>query len=273
MPAPDKELLYALLVGCLVFVVLSGFIILLIYLHGQKSRRMKTERELMNIQFQQQMLQSQLEVEEQTRRNIALDLHDNLGALSSLIKINLGLFSQETSQQRKEEIIDESRNLTRQLTTEIKELAIRLNTDRINQLLFSEIMQIEIERLRKLGLFKVSLEVMGEEYALDTRKQIMVYRICQEVLHNALKYAKAESIEVKITFNARTLLINIHDDGIGFDPIKNKTNEKLGGSGINNLKNRVSLLNGVLELKSSPGNGTQYNITIPIQTSTHERAN
>jgi two-component system, NarL family, sensor kinase len=272
MSAQNKELLFALLVGCLVLFVLAGFIIILIFLQKQKLKKMKSERELMRAQFDQQLLQSQLEVEEHTRKHIAQELHDNIGALSSLIKINLGLSASEASPQKKEALLDESRSLIKVLITELKHLAVSLNADRLNHFSLAEMLKIEVSRLKKMDLFSIDLQIKGDEFLLPPQKQIILYRVCQEILHNSLKHSEATKVSIEMNFRPDILLIQILDDGVGFDKEdKQQKENEINGSGLINLKNRIELLEGWLDLQTAPGKGTRYLITIPLNLQ-HEQA-
>ena len=264
MPDQNNALFFALLVGVLVFLVLAGFITLLIFLQRQKLRKMEAEKELLQAQFEQQRLQSQLEVEEYTRKHIARELHDNIGALSSLIKINLGLTISEGTPDRRNALLEESASLVRTLMMEIKQLAVSLNSDRLNDFSFLEMMKMEVARLQKIGLFReVTLLTNGEERALHPQKKIILYRICQEILHNILKHAKADGIGISINYSNNEIELKIEDNGVGFVPEEIDLTNSLNGSGLKNIKDRVGWLQGHLQLQSSPGSGTRYGIVLP----------
>ncbi len=260
----EKELLYAFLVALLVFFILATFIILIVRHHSKKVDLLKKEKDEMRIKFEKGLLQSQLEVEENTRRHIAQELHDNLGSLSSLIKINLGLISDDIDHLRKNQLIDDSRKLIKDLTLEIKHLAVRLNAERFDHSTLQEMLATDIGYLNRLDLFKTILEVEGEEVPLPGDKKIILYRICQELLNNCLRHANPKCVKIIIRYQTSKLEAEISDDGSGFDQeiIYNRISEK--GSGLINMQARARLLNGSLHLESSPGRGTFCKINIPL---------
>ena len=90
-------------------------------------------------------------------------------------------------------------------------------------------------------------------------KQLSVFRIVQELVNNAVKHAKASRILLQTTIEGNLLLVDIEDDGVGFDPLTVKRN-----MGLNNIETRVQYLNGTMRIDSEPGKGTAINIECKI---------
>jgi signal transduction histidine kinase len=263
MSDQGKDLLYAFIVAILVFLVLAGLLARLIFLHYEKVKRMKLEKDVLKAQYDQELLQAQLEVEEQTRKNIAQELHDNLGALSSLIKINLNLAAVAQEPNEKERLLFESKNLLKDLIVELKQLSVSLNADRLSQYSLSEMIQLEVDRLQKLGLFSIHYNEEGEEAVLSADHQVMVFRICQEILHNVVKHANASRVDVRVKYSPAYINVQIMDDGVGFNPQENQSKE-LGGSGLINIKNRARLIGSSLVIESIVGKGTRCELKLPL---------
>ncbi|MGB8191929.1 MAG: ATP-binding protein [Chitinophagaceae bacterium] len=259
----QTDQIIALVVGITFFFLLvAGLLVLYIYVYNNKKKKHIQERTEMQKQFENTLLQSQLEVQEQTRQYIAEELHDNVGALSSLIKINLNLLSQATSEERRVDLIEESKTLVKTMIGDLKQLVIGLNTSVIKNQGFVNAISYEVEHIEKLQLFNISLLVTGEEKALSDDRQIILYRICQELLHNIVKHAQPAKVEMIMTFEKDRLNIRLSDDGIGFDIAE--ASKKRGASGLTNLQNRARLIGGSLYLNSQPGKGTDCIIQIPL---------
>ena len=117
---------------------------------------------------------------------------------------------------------------------------------------------------RKLYKFlsrKVDFEVpdIEELKSLDKDKKIILIRTIQECLNNAIKHANPQAISFHMATNKDQFVIYMRDDGVGFD-----TSEDSSGSGMYNLKNRMTAIGGVFEIESEPGNGTEIKLSLPI---------
>lgn len=119
----------------------------------------------------------------------------------------------------------------------------------------------EVERIQKLQLFSIDFSVTGEEKDLGEDRQLILYRICQELLHNVVKHAQPRSVKLLLEFEEQQLNIRLADDGVGFNP--GEAASKAGASGMTNLNNRARLIGGSLYLNSALGKGTDCFIQIP----------
>jgi two-component system NarL family sensor kinase len=245
----------------LFFLLVAGLLVLYINIYNNRKKQHIQEKFRMQKQFENTLLQSQLEVQEQTRQYIAEELHDNAGALSSLIKINLSLIEQAPSEEKRSVLIADTKALVRTLIADLKQLAIGLNTNVIKNQGLVNALSAEVERIQKLQLFSINFSITGEEKDLGEDRQIILYRICQELLHNIVKHAQPATVKLSLEFEDRQLSIRLTDDGAGFDP--GEAARKAGASGMTNLNNRAGLIGGSLYLNSAPGKGTDCFIQIP----------
>jgi signal transduction histidine kinase len=265
--ANPEEISVAILASMGLFICIAVVLIFFVMYFQRKKYEHKEELLSTQEKNKRQLMQSKLEVAEQTRLYIAQELHDNISTLSSILKINIGLVLSETNEQKKIELLNQSNDLARTLTTEIKQLSVALNTDRIVQMGISQAIGMEITRIRKLNLFDVLYNVTGEEWLIPADRQIIIFRICQELLHNILKHASPQKVEVTLDFTPDRLVIDIKDNGKGF-VMEDRPVPAAGtdGSGLINLPNRVKLIGGALYLDSAPGKGTHSTIQIPKLT-------
>jgi signal transduction histidine kinase len=108
---------------------------------------------------------------------------------------------------------------------------------------------------------KVATNIPGDLERLDENKEIMLYRIIQEVVNNTLKHAEAKNIEFSITKTNGNLMVNYRDDGKGFiveEKLESKT------IGLKSIQSRVNFMNGEVNILSKHGEGTTYIISIPF---------
>ncbi len=250
--------------GTGLLLALGGVIISFIFLYQRKRYRHK--QEVMQIQetFTQEMLHSKAEIQEQTLQHIATELHDNFTPTLSVINLNLASVAPLTEDPVKEKITD-TKVLVKQLMAEMRALSISLNTDQISKIGFSRALQQHIENLRKSGFYAIAFHEQGETYRLSPHKEIILLRMCQEVLNNIVKHAEAKNIVIRLIYEVRLFRIEITDDGKGFDPESLAVNPlKQDSNGLKNLRKRALALNAELTLNSQPGQGTNIIISIPI---------
>lgn len=241
----------------LLLIIFIGFVLTIFYYRRKKERMQKIESEK---QFSQILFQSQLEIQDQTLQHISRELHDNLGQIASLIKINLNTIQLENTEKAAQKIED-TRELTRQLITDLKGLSIRLNSDRITQYGLIKTLQTEVERINKTDTFEANFEATGADPTLSSEKSIILYRMIQEIINNILKHSEAKHIEILLNATENYFTLAFKDDGVGFN-VEDKLNN--GGAGLRNLQNRAKLINAQITIQSTPGNGAVFTIQMPL---------
>lgn len=186
-------------------------------------------------------------------------MHDNLGQIASLIKINLNTL-QLDDKEKSIQKIDDTKELVRQLITDLKSLSVSLNGDLIAKIGFIKGIENEVERLNKTGEFATQLKVDGA-VQLDENTTIILYRMVQEVINNIVKHSEARHIQFVISVSENLFNLVISDDGVGFN-LEDKLTS--GGSGLLNLQSRAKLIQAQFSIQSSPGVGTKICIELPL---------
>lgn len=253
----------------ILFAVLSVLLFLIVLFlwilnNNQKKlsiqKEINHEQELTSLEDQQKLSVSNalIEGEEVERKRIARDLHDGLGSMLSGLKIHLKLAEKENALSAAEvnNLLDKS----------IKELR------NISQNLMPEsLLKLSLEHaLRDLCMAnsnaktQIEFQYLIQKPNLPKNYEIVIYRIIQELLNNALKYAEASLILVSCSQNKDTFFITVEDNGVGFD-IMDKNNN---GMGLRNIKNRVEILKGKLEIESEVNKGTSAYIELKVKNET-----
>jgi signal transduction histidine kinase len=210
----------------------------------------------MKSQFTQTLLQSQLEIQEQTLQQVSRELHDNLGQIASLIKINLNTL-QLADLAKATEKIEATKDLTRQLLADLKALSVNLGSDRLNQLGLVKALQAEVDNLNKTGAFTAQFTCTGNIPDIPDDPSIILYRMAQEILNNMVKHSGAPLIKLSVSFSENLFTLAFTDNGTGFDVAAKMES---GGAGLKNLQNRAQLINATLTIDSQPGQGTHISI-------------
>src|ERR1041385_5939856 len=222
----NEEIAITIILGTGLILFFAVIIIFLFILFNNKNKLNLHDKEMAKKNFEENLLQTRLEIREQTLRNIGYELHDNLGQTASLIKINQNTikFDDRHAPQEKTE---EAKALVRELIYDLKSLSMSLNSDRISQLGIVKGVQEEIQRLNKTGQFKTELQVNGPHPEINANNTIILFRMMQEMINNVVKHSGASNIAITITSTENLCTFVCRDDGVGFN-----LDEKIrGGSG------------------------------------------
>lgn len=254
----DTENILLIIAGTIMFLLLGMFIISFLFFYQRKRTMHIAEQEQLKSAFNQEILTTQIEVQEQTLNHISQELHDNVGQVLSFVKLNLGTTASMADEQKQRKI-DESRDLLAQVIADLRDLSKSLSFQQISQYGLERAIQTEVARVNKSGLIEINLEVSGEPYSLGEQRELVLFRIFQESLNNALKYAYARHLRINLLYAAELFNLTIADDGIGFST---ETAEKNNGSGLRNIESRAALIGADAILESSPGKGCSIQVNL-----------
>ena len=226
-------------------------------------QRVRSEKEQLLLELnnlQAQRFKNVIEAVEGERKRIAIDLHDSLGQLLSTAKLNVSVWGDQVAE-GDEENYETSMKLLDQACNEVREISYTMMPSTLIRLGFIAALKELAANVNMADKMKVTLDVSEYSGRLDETKGISLYRICQEILNNAIRYSEAEDITIKITENSERLFLFIKDNGVGFDT--NKLNDS-SGIGWSNIFSRISMLNGHIRVFSDRSSGTSVHIDIPL---------
>lgn len=257
-----EEIRFAIILGSLLLVILVLLIIIAIILYRNRQVKHRKEKQELEKNLAQILLQSQLEIQEQTLKNISQEIHDNIGQVLSLAKLNLSTMEPDNPDELKEKIAD-SKKLVSKAIQDLRDLSKSMNTDNIEALGLVRAVEYEVDMIRKAG-FKTELNVEGSKIRLEPQKELILFRIIQEVTNNIIKHAEAASIEISIAYTESELKIEVKDDGKGFDLSPLNENSSAFGLGIRNMHSRAKLINADFNMNSEMGKGTTVSLMVPL---------
>ena len=251
-----------ILTGFLLIVAIG--IIMLVLVYQKKQLQYLREKEQLMVTYEKEILESKLEIQEQTLKTISQEIHDNIGQVLSLAKLTINTMNCDEPAVMQEKI-ESSSQLVGKAIQDLRDLSKSLNTDHITKLGLINAIEHEFIIIKKAGNYQTSLTHEGDLYKLSHQHQLILFRLFQEVLNNILKHSKASAVEVNVVYHSPNFILQISDNGNGFDLSKlNDTNTKSNGLGILNMKNRTRLIGADLNIISEPGQGTLVKITLPI---------
>lgn len=242
--------------------LLGVLMISFLVLYRNRHRKLLREREQLRLSYERELLKSQLEIQEQTFRHISQEIHDNIGQMLSLAKLNLSTMdpAQQISLEQK---ITDSKKLVSQAIYDLRNLSHGLNTDYVADLGLARAIEHELEMIRKSGDQETVFQTEGNAYRIDKQREVIIYRIVQETLNNILKHAASRKIIIHLHYSLEEITLTITDNGKGFD-LTPLDIDKSYGLGIKNMYNRARLMGARFQISSTLGEGTSVVVTVPV---------
>jgi len=204
-----------------------------------------------------------IKAQEEERRRVAREIHDGPAQTMANIVFRAEVCERliETDLTRSKAELKDLREQVRFCIKEVRKIIFDLRPMTLDDLGLVPTIRRTLDTLRDRTGISVDLRVMGEEKRLDSHVEISFFRIIQEALTNVEKHAKASSVIVRIEFMTKTASAIIEDNGVGFDTAENVGSESFGLMG---MWERMSLLNGEINLSSKKGQGTRIAVKVPL---------
>lgn len=214
-------------------------------------KRLKKERQV-QIDFSKQLIQSQ----EEERKRVAAELHDSLGQDLLVIK-NLALLNKNKSDQ-----FDEISKVAGTAIDEVRRISYNLHPYQLDRLGLTKAISSMFSNLENVSSVNFNLQIEDIDGLFNKEKEINIFRIIQECVNNIIKHSAAEKAMITVLRCDTEIIIEIFDNGKGFNFNAAKLESK--GFGLKSLNNRISFLGGNLEFVSSKDYKTQIKVRIPI---------
>lgn len=207
-------------------------------------------------------LRSVIDGQDQERNRLSRELHDGLG--QSLIAIKLQLENAETlAYSHMRGGIDLAKNMIDSTLEDVRRMCSALMPAELDEFGIVSTLRARCDEMASLAKLNITFENFGSLERIDKKTKIYLYRIAQESLNNITKHARASEAYMKIGTNMSVITLEVKDNGKGFifDPVNFARR-----NGLQNMRERVNLLNGTFELTTKPGEGTRILISVPYQT-------
>lgn len=235
----------------LILLVLIALIILFTVFQSRKNKLIQ-EREENKKRFEKEIAETQIEIREETLRNISWELHDNIGQLLTLAKIQL--------QQATLKNIEETAKIITKSLQEVRALSKVVNPDFINNIRLKEALKLEVDRFNRLNYIDATLTIIGDEFQIDQKHGIVIFRMFQEFFSNTIKHSKASKLSIEIKYQKNQLEVKAKDNGVGFEV----DTAHLKSLGLRNMQARAKLINAKIKLTSKLQSGTSLIINYYI---------
>jgi signal transduction histidine kinase len=263
MFSDGKEIFGAVIAITFIVLLLSSLVVIVIINYKRKQEIYNKEKEVLLLAFENERIKIQTEVEEETRQNLASELHDNIGQLMSLTNVILSSVNMNNIVKAQEKI-QSAQELVLQSIKDMRHLTKLVQGENILSDGLREAIDQEIRWLQRNEYYKISVQFIGSlENVKNLNKDLIIFRLFQESIHNIIKHADATVIDIKIEVSSSLFSMQIEDNGKGL-PVEDIDKNKKG-LGLQNMQKRAHMLGGVMNIESIPLKGTKVIFSIPYK--------
>ena len=238
-------------------------VIILLFFKKEKEKH-KYDLELLKIENQKFILNTQLEIQEQTFSQISREIHDHIGQRLTLARLYINGLSESINKYHMD-ALKESSALIEEAIGDLKHLSRSLTANIIRDEGLFQALKLEIERVCKITSLRIEMYYADNLPFLSLENELIIYRIIQEAIQNIIKHAKATLVNISLSFSNNILFLEIRDNGKGFDLSAFRSTPKPHKSGLENLKKRATMLQGEFDISSEEGKGTFLQFRFPNQ--------
>lgn len=223
------------------------------------TERKKLEKELADQQLNHQKLitETTLLAQETERNEIGKELHDNINQILATVKLYHSMMKSNKNDEG--ELLAKASEYVNEAIEEIRKLSKSLVSPSLGNITLKQALTDLVDEVNKTPTLQIMLNYeMEEGKTIDSKKELMIYRVVQEQINNIFKHSEAENAIIDLKKEESDVILTISDDGVGFD-----TTERSKGIGLQNISSRVEFYSGKLDIISTPGKGCKFKITIP----------
>ncbi len=213
--------------------------------------------------YDKKLLSSMIQAEEGERQRIAKDLHDGLGPLLSSAKMSISYISKDDiSPDTRKDMLTRIGSAIDESIGSIREISNNLSPSTLTNFGLVRSIALFVNRLPLPPGIEINFKSNIKQQRFDHSTEMLLYRICSELINNALKHSGASVVNILLNLNPSSITLNYIDNGRGFDlNVVSQRADK--GIGLSNIESRVTLLDGTLKIDSNTESGTSIIIEIP----------
>lgn len=247
----------------IIFIIAVG--VVLLYQHFQKNIYMqKLKQETLKTMYQNELLRSNIEVQEEERKRIAQDLHDELGAVLSIMRMNMVMLEQK-SEKGQENILgglQNVRHLAETALASVRGISHRLMPPQLEAFGLIKTLESVVTQINNADKINIRLTTPASITYLSRPTELGLYRIIMELINNTIKHSGASEIDIEIISSNSHIECEYSDNGKGITDVNMN-----GGLGHKSIEGRINALNGTFDIGNGLRGGFSATIRIPTNPS------
>lgn len=253
--AQSSEIIFLIAIGTLIMLSLALAFVLFFNLNQKKIARQQILNQQLELQYQQDLLQRNIMTQEEERRRIASDLHDEIGSKLNVLHLNLHRIKRmQSSSPEFSETLEDINSLLQTTIDTSRRLAYDLLPPTLEDFGLIEAVKELCKYLKQSGATDIEFEAeLKKEEVSSPLTQLNLFRIIQELVNNSIKHGAAPLINIRLAKDQQGISLYFRDNGTGFDMNTVQKN----GLGLRNLDSRMKILGAQYSLESAPGQGVE----------------
>lgn len=261
--SPESQVGLIVAIGTAGMLLLAGAIVLFVTFYQKRLVQEQLKQKVLESNMQERILEATLVSQEGERQRLAGDLHDSIGGMLSAIRIGLSAVSRQlpdpTKLDMQKQMLDDTIETVRKMSRDLMPATLEK---------FGLVPAIRelVEKLESTTSIQIGVIEIGEFHKMESKREIMVYRIVQELLNNAIKHAQATYLEVIFEFKENLYLI-VEDNGVGFDAKELEVSGRKS-LGLYNITSRAKLLGASIQVDREKTDGTKIVVIVPYEPQT-----
>ena len=247
--------------GALGFIILLAAIVVLLIMQNKRRYVYQAEIKEKEYQYQHDLLNTRIEMQEQLLQQVSQEIHDNVGQVLSLVKVHLYSAGSQIENHSAINLLNTSAILLDKAIEDLRNISHAKSIGILEQLGLSETIKKELGYISNSKNITTNILIEGAFFALLPEQELFIYRIAQEAINNSLKHSGCSEINVWVIYEPALFILTISDNGVGF---VQEQKQELTGIGISNMKQRAKLLNASLSVTSANLSGTTITLKMPV---------
>ena len=238
-------------------------IIIFVIFYNRRQRLQGEKLERIEENHRQEMLEASVASQENVRRQIGGDLHDEIGTLLSATRMSLSQISKyEDNPTKRTLLLKQTQLLLNNTLNNVRRISKELMPSTLDEFGLIIALKDFTEKMTEYTGVMVCFshgELLG---VFDKKVELALYRTAQELVNNALKHAKASVISIQLQVRKSNLVLQVSDNGIGFDLAE--INQPNRGIGIKNIESRISVIKGKIKFDVGKGRGSIFEVSVAL---------
>jgi hypothetical protein len=254
-----NDIVFAVICSTLLILLLIVVLVLVFFISGRKRLQQQVELEQTKLSFERELRKVETEVSEHIMSQFAQELHDNIG--QSLTAVHIEVENRKLDHPQLAGSFRLIEVYLGEVSQQLRLLSRTLNNDYIGHIGLFSAMQLEVDRLRALNRFEVHWHMPQQASGLDKNQELLVFRIFQELVQNALRHSGASNLHLTFNKPGESFGFTVQDDGKGFDTEQIFGSNK--ASGLRNIRKRAQMAGLECVIQSAEGKGCEVKIKAP----------
>ena len=258
--AKENQVIAIVLTGVVLLLIMGVTLLLFFFFSRKKIVEKQLEKKNLEIDHQKEIIQSIIITQEEERKRIAQDLHDDISAKLNVINLNANLLKGGDLSSEEYVIVNDTiLEVTDKTLESARNIAHNLLPPILEEFGLKDAVEELADSFNNSKKITIDYNLAYPKGYLISEQELHLFRIVQELINNSVRHGKAKNSSIDICLKNNKLLFNYTDNGVGFN-MKNKKHKK--GLGIKNIESRVALLQGNYTITTAKNNGFKISITL-----------